>query len=588
MAKHGVTVITDSKTHEEAIAAGVMERIQEHIDYAGQFIRNTRRNDRMYRAIGEERRASEPGRPRADTASLEYHRNVESVTSAVDAVHWGDDPWFMPWSTEARDDVIEASQATQSVMRQQHEDMTLRTKMMVSMRSGLNHGTCIAYWSWKFRERYIDTGPRYEKGVMFDGPNWKHIPLWRFHFPPRVMEIEDMSWASMEYEITKEELAGMVHNIKLRNAPGTKTKDVFKLNLEEKTTSEGIQVSDAIRQQQGYLTQRDNRMVHVDDYWGVHPTIKNRTDPNSKEGLPLIWRILVVNGREWVAQMVNPYAHGRLPFGACRFLPNEEDFYGIGMGDILANKYISINERRNLMTDIVTMALFGMWQRTGAIPGKATSRVRLFPGKIFDSVIDGLMSQLKVDTSVLRPGMALDNIDIEEMRATSGASSNVQGIKQGGTATEIRNIATESARKIATYAIIFSAEMSKKFLENQADLNEQFLPFEFATSITGEDGVIRGQIKAKHNLLRRARFQMKVATDLEFRKPLLRNINQTIQQLAQVLKMNPRLEPVLMPQILQLTKKTLILYGENASQFAPAARIQQILSQPQAQVPVAE
>ncbi|KKN68453.1 hypothetical protein LCGC14_0450890 [marine sediment metagenome] len=582
MAEHVPNVITESKVNEPPISRIIMERVQEHIDYGGQFVRNARRNDRMYRALGEERRAAEPGRPRANTGSLEYHRNVESVTSAVDAVHWGDDPWFMPWSNESRSDVIEASQSTQSIMRQQHEDMGLRSKMMMSMRSGLNHGTCIAYWPWKFRERMIDVGPRFTKGVVFDGPNWKHVPIWRFHFPPRTMEIDDMLWASMEYEITREELSGLVENIRLAKAPGTRTRDLNTLDLKGKFTSEGGEVSENIRLNQGYFTSRDNNLLHVDDYWGIHPTMKNPRDPNSKKALPLIWRILIVNGREWIVQMVNPYAHGRLPFGACRFLPNEEDFYGIGMGDILADKYIAINERRNLMTDIVTMALFGMWQRTGGIPGKVTSRVRLFPGKIFNSVIDGVMAQLHVDTSVLRPGMALDSIDIEEMRATSGASSNVQGIKQGGTATEIRNIATESARKIATYAIIFSAEMSKKFLETQAELNEQFLPFEFGVSITGEDGVVRGQLNSKQNLLRRAQFQMKVATDLEFRRPLLRNINQSIQQLAQVVQLNPRLEPVIMPAILQLTKKTLILYGENASQLVNSARIQQILSQPPA------
>lgn len=570
-----------------------MHKILRHEDYARDFYNRIRNNDRMYRAVGEERMQQEPGKPRANTSTLEFHRVVESVTSATDAVTFGDDPWFQPWSDELFDDMLKAIRDTQAVMEQQHDDMNLRIKAMNGIRSGILHGTMFAHLKWTEKVRWRDVGDEFRPYTMYDGPEWVHIPLWKAHFEPGVSEIEDMEWFSFEYEISRTELQELVNEVKRGQESGdiqdaevrdvTEVENVLNLSFivdgaPVQYTSEGWRVSEQLSQARGYEGDLRPGKFHIDEYWGIHPLKKNPNDPNGQEAMPVFHRILIVNGREWIIDMPNPYAHGALPFIKVGFLPNEDDVYALGMGDLLQNKVTEINERRNLGLDILTMSLFGMWQRTGVEPGRGTTRVRMFPGKIFDQLADGVMTPIQVNTSGLSAALRMDAVDIEEMRGASAATANVQGLQQGGTATEIRNIATESNRRIATYAIIFAAEALKKFLWFQAEMNRQFLPAFVTVGIPNEAGIIEGTRISRENIFHRARFKMKVAIDLESRPRLLRNINQTMQLLGTTLQASPDLLPVIKPTLIQLMKKVLLLFKINPEQALPAEKIEEVLT----------
>lgn len=564
----------------EKIAAGWMERIGRHVKYAQARLHKVIENHRMYEGIAAERRAVEPGTPRANTCSLEFHRCVESVASAVDAVTFGDDPWYMPWSDEIRDDSIQASRLTQAVLDQQHEDMHLRTNVLRSVRWGLLHGTMIVHTPWTQRIRWKDEGDGWDKHVVFDGPTWEHVPLWQFHFEPGSLEIDDMQWASCEQEMTKEELQEHLNKLKRAEIPGMRIRDVADLDLKASATTEATEISQALSAARGYTRIEAEGKVLVDFCYGQHPTAKNPNDPDGKEAMPVFFHSIIVNGCAWAADGPSPYAHGELPFVKVVFLPHENDFYGIGLSHLLGNKLIGINERRNLMYDIVTMSLFGMWQRTGLEPGTSLGRIRLFPGKVFDQLVDGLMTMIPVNTSGLKMGMKMDEVDIEEMRSAAGATSNMQGITTGATATEIRSIASEAARRIATYAVILANEGLKKFLMRQADLNVQFMEDGVAVAITGQDGMPRGELVSRENILLRARFKMKVAVDLEFRRPMLRNLNTTIQQLGQILTVAPEMAAAIKPVIVQLSKKAQLLFGINPEISVPAESVQDALTAP--------
>jgi len=567
----------------EKIAGAIMERIQDHVNYARLFMRNAAEIDRMYRANPADkmgRGQAEPGKPKANTASLEYFRNIESVTSAVDAVEFGDEPWFLPWSDELRDDVIEATRLTQATMDNQHEAMGLRMKVRSAIRHCLNHGTLVAHTVWRKRERWIDTGDRFRSQVLFDGPDWVNIPIWRWHFDPTAHEIEDMIWCSFEYDISKQGLQEII--TAAEGLPLAETRNLRNLDLEGKISSEGFEVSRTIEITRGYSSVKPDT-VHVDEYWGIHPTKKNPNDPKGEEALPMIWRILIVNGKEWVLQMPNPYAHGEFPFIKINFIKDEESFYGLGHGDLISRAYKMINKRRNLIIDIVNTSLLGMWQRSGGQVGKMANRIRLYPGKIFDSHIEGVISPLPVNTTGLRSGFQMDQIEIEEIRAATAATSNVQAIQQGGTATEIRNIATESARRISTFATELADKGLRPFLNRQDELNQQFLPEIFSVQTTDSQGIPTAKVVEKADLLRRARFKMKVATDLEFRRTILRNLNASLGNVAQIIQAAPVVAPALIPSLIQMTKKTLQMYGINPNEAIPSEVVQQVMAAQKAQ-----
>jgi hypothetical protein len=470
---------------------------------------------------------------------------------------------------------------TRLVMEQQHDDMGLRQKAQAGIRTGLNQGTLIIYAPWKKRNRWVrgvnDAGKAvYQKREAFNGQDWENIPIWRFHSDDCV-DPDDMMWFSREFETSKENLQELINAHKGIRA--AQTRDLKDVKWEGEYNSEGRKISEYLKVDRAYNLRTLGTKVHVDDYWGIHPTKKNPNDPTGTQAMPIFYRIMIVNGRDWVIQTPNPFWHGRLPICVVRFLPNEEQFYGIGMGELLRQKWMMINKRRNLMTDILTMSLFGMWQRQGATPGRHNQRIRLYPGRVFDSMIDGVMQQLRVETSALKPGMAMDQLDIEEMRAVTAATSNIQGLAQGGTATEIRNIAQESARRIATFATIFGVEGIRKFLTLQAMNNAQFLPDEFAVGENTVEGV-RGRLIDKDQIFKRPRFRMKIATDLEFAPRIQRNLNQMMANMATMLQADPRLVPILEPMILQLGKKAMVLFGENPFESISEEKIRQILTMP--------
>lgn len=580
---------TGAHVQGDPIAAGILGKIFTHVNYSRSFMETVRKTYRMYRAVGDEKRGPEPGRPNANTGTLEYHRCMKSVGSAVDAVMFGDDPFYLPWSDESDDASLKKMRNTMLVMDQQHIDMGLRVKAMNTIEWGMNLGTAIVYMPWKRRHRWKKIFRQdqqqwvYRKTITTDRPEWKHIPIWRFH-SDLTDEMKDATWASFETEMRRDELQELINSVK--DVPGVETRDLSELSPENGASwSEGKDISESLQEARGFNIQHDKDLLHVDEYWGIHPTKTNPNDRNNEEALPVFYRIVIVNSRHWVIQMPNPYHHGNLPFLKVTFLPDEENYYGIGMGDLVEQKYRMINFRRNLMTDILTMSLFGMWLRRGAQPGKTTTRIKLFPGKVFDSILDGIMEPIQVNTSALKPAFQMDAVDIEEMRAATAATANIQGLRSGAdTATEVRSIGQEAARRIATFAIIFANQVMREFLENQALLNAQFLPPTISVAMTGPEGLPRGKQINKSEMFHRPRMKMKVAADLEFRKAIIRNLNQTLTNFANILQVSPEMADVIKPLLIQLTKKAAILHGQNPFEAVTPEGARRALASPQPQV----
>lgn len=589
---------------DNALAGKIMAFVGQSEERNQALKRKAEQINRLYRGQPAEEDVrggrQEPGKVRARIATLELHRDIESGTSTVDSVVFGDERWYEPWSPELTDQSIDELYLTRRFMDQQHEDMGLRHESLKAIRMGLT-----------YEKVYVETGFRVEKGwewrqdavkkedgsvgggwveiVKRMGPMFEVIPPWRV-FTDGAPSIREGERVVIEKEWNRKQLEEM---IAYASAHGGETRTLEEIDATPASantgdTTVGQDVGNRIRESRGINTKETGKyLVHC--YWGILPDGMDPTDETKRD--PRCWFVIVVNGMNWCVKMLNPYYSGDIPLLEWSFIDQPEAPEGIGQGELLMNKQIVINERRSLMQELANQALFGVWRRSGTVGNPNLPKaVRIFPGRVLDDANDGIMARIPTDTTPIKLGMSLEQMDTEEMRVVSGAVANVQAIAQGGTATETRSVASESARRFATVAVSYANAIMRPFLEWQAKLNDQFLPDDQQNPVLVPygDRMVAVMAQKAQMFFKQLKIRMKVATDVEFRRSMARNINSTIQQVGTVIQVvaqafmptNPAVAvqtaQELTPSLVLLSKKLVLIYGERPDEVIPPGVTQRI------------
>jgi hypothetical protein len=234
---------------------------------------------------------------------------------------------------------------------------------------------------------------------------------------------------------------------------------------------------------------------------------------------------------------------------------------------------ILLNETDSLLQEMTMFGLYGIWRRSGALTSGMAKSVRIFPGRIFDDQVDGVIEPITRDMAPFKLAQAMQAMRVEAMRAASGATTNMQALQSGNTATEVRTIAAEAARRLAGLAVSFANQILRPFIEMELSLYDQFLPADASVvSMVPFNGQMVAATAKKAQLrLKTAKVRLKLATDLDFRKNMTRNLNQATAQLSNLIgtiataapAAAPEAVAMLLPGIMQLVKKQLAINGIN-------------------------
>ena len=559
--------------------------------------------------------ATEPGKVNANVGGLELFRCVESVTSAQMAVVNGDDPNWEPYDPDLTDQASAGMYHTRQLLDRGHEAMDLTTTLTEAARSGNAYGRLMVEVGWEEKTRWMHrdgvldangveiTPAGWGESVAFARPFMRILPPWSVYMDPAADRVKNARWVAWKEKLTKEDVRKW---IEYGEAYGMKTQEPDStVQTGDKSAGPGETaqtVADAVARGAGVDPEIGKKDTYdAINYWGLNPESTHPLEEGGTNPDPRFYHIVILDGKKAIIEGVEPYWHGQLPVLDWVQIPEEETAEGLGTGQLLKNLQILLNETDSLLQEMTMFGLFGVWRRSGALTSGMAKSVRIFPGRIFDDQVDGVIEPIQRDYAPFKLAQAMQAMRVEAMRAASGATTNMQALQSGNTATEVRTIAAEAARRLAGLATSFANQILRPFIEMELALYDQFLPADAeVTSMVPYEGQMMSATAKKSQLrLKTAKVRLKLATDLDFRKNMTRNLNQATAQLAGLLKAISEAAPaaapeavgMILPGIMQLVKKQLAINGINpevipkelTDQIANRMREAQMLAQAQAQ-----
>lgn len=610
----------DERARHDRMVAAVMrmvgeseERNRTHVQEYGVIKRLLRGHPSREDTRGG---ASEPGKVNANVGGLELFRCNESVTSAMMAVVNGDDPNWEAYDPDLTDQATAGMYHTRQLVDRGHEAMDLPTILTEAARSGNAYGRLMAEVGWEEKKRWMhhdavmdemgnEISPAgWSEQVAYARPFMRVLPPWSVYMDPAADRVKNARWVAWKEKLTREDVDNW---IAYGDAYGMKTRkldDTVQTGEQSSSPGETAKtVSDDIARGAGVDPEVGRKSSYnAINYWGLNPEGIDPTDETGQRKDPRFYHIVILDGKEAIIEGVDPYWHGQLPVLDWVQIPEEDTAEGLGTGQLLKSLQILMNETDSLLQEMTMFGLYRVWRRSGALTSGMSKSVRIFPGRIFDDQVDGVIDPIQMDMAPFKLAQQMQAMRVEAMRAASGATTNMQALQSGNTATEVRTIAAEAARRLAGLATSFANQILRPFIEMELALYDQFLPDDAkVVSMVPYNGEMMSAEANKNQLrLRTARVRMKLATDLDFRKNMTRNLNQATAQLTGLLTAiqtaapaaAPEAVSLILPNIMQLVKKQLAINGINpevvpkelTEQIAQRMREAQMVAQQQAQL----
>jgi len=607
---------TAAETRHQELVAAINRMVEDAEQHTKKHVEEYRELKRLYRGQPESRDVregrSEPGKIRASVANLEMFRCVESVSTGESAVLFTDDPNWEPYDPDLTDQATAGMYHIRQLVERGHEQMDLQTAILSALRSKNLYGKVVVEVGWKqvWRWRPVETPPVMDPmtGAMTGGGvEWQEvldeqhpfmavIPPWRWVQDPNAERIADASWVAVKRHLSREQLD---ERMAYARQQGMTVREIGELRPREEGTTAGEAtntVSTAIQRAVG-VDPEQRKGYDCVEVWGRHPTATRPDDPAGKKPDRRIYTCLVVEGQVAAIEGLNYYRHGRVPFLDCIPIPEEETAEGLGAGHLLKTSQVLVNDTESKLQEMLNYGTYGVWQRRGALTNRMKRQVRVFPGRIFDDTLDGVVDRLPFDVAPFKLGQTINGMRIEGMRAASGATTNLQGMPSGSNlATEIRTIAAEAARRLTESAKAFANQIYRPFLAIELELYDQFLPEdeEIRTEVPVTEDMAAGMggtagrtmtvgIEKAALRLSKTRVRLKLAIDLDGRKNMTRNLNQVMAQQASLIEAVAKVAPAaagaaiegLLPGIFQLQKKQLAINGINP-ETVPAELVREI------------
>ena len=486
----------------------------------------------------------------ADLTDMGFHRVVESVTSAVDAVTFGDDPAVTVVASTLDREREEQAAVSQGLLDRISQDMALESKVLRMERSWAMHGTVFGEVYWNYRHRWVGRKDENGKAMVekvpyIDLPDLRPLPIWRVSFDPGAESVETAEWVMIEEDMTEDQLQKLINAARASgNAMWKPLKRMEAGEPGQMPETPGSMVADQVRIDRGEDTEaaRTGRF-RVKRRYGRHPIRKD---------LPVDYLIVIVNDADWVIQVPNWYDHGLKPLVGAKFITLDESMYGLGLTHLLGRTHDQIIARMNYMQDLLVLGLYGSWMANGS--QKTNEVLTLAPGKvIYANQWGGGLTHLVPNLGPLMAGWQFVNSEQEHMRQTSGATTTQQAMTTGDTATEIKIVAGESGRRVLGQARQFSVGIMRPFWFMAHEMCRQLMEVPVRVAVTGRPDVMA----EREGLVPDPRILIKIPTDLESRPALLRRMSSALQHMVQAVAVVPEMKAYIGP----LVKRMVALMG---------------------------
>lgn len=442
----------------------------------------------------------------------EILRAVETVVGNLyKAIVGQEGNWFEFVAREDHDEG--AALAMTQLMRAQMDENAFNSKLMDSLRQMCIAGVTVRKVMWDFqfvqrkrpmvddaeqvdpitgkanKTRKVETRPFLE--TVRDHWTFEPVDLLGFHISDVTTPYNDLQkarWLAEQYLVDKQWLSDKLKKEWICDSQfseiGTDAQNSDMKNLREnRSMSSGFNTSSI-----------NNGKIEIIERWGLVPaewvySPEELKAENIKADDQVEAVVIIANRKAIIKLEANPFYHGQKPYVSCPYVPVENEFGGIGIAQIGEKLQEELNDTRNQTMDNKTLNLMTMWLKSRT-SGIKNSDLRVRPlGVVTTNDMNGLLP--------LRPpvltgiGVNIEGTIKDDLRQSTGASSNLQGIAQAGvdTATESSIINKESFGRLLLTAELYGELVLKPALTFGEYLNYQFFDHEKAIKVIGASGV---------------------------------------------------------------------------------------------------
>ena len=496
---------------------------------------------------------------KSNTFIPEIFTEIEALSTAVFEMIFSDtsDASFFDVYPNGYDDAIKAF-ITKSTLADQFETCELQRKIMPFIRGVIRDGYAPVEIPWVLNYGYKKQNGIFVKYPKYDCFDFQYIRPCEFGCSEDSENLQGMEW-KYRTSIIPAVRAKRMQSMGLWN------------NVENAFTGpSGYNEIEKVRRRiAGFTEEPKQKNLKYHEYFGYLESMDEEY---------CFHTIVADNGTELLAPEIIPYDDGESPYLDCKWIDADNELYGIGVVEINSNQQKEINDRRNYINDNLYAALYNMWKKSSDCGLKSDGgRIVWEAYKVLEMDNVSGLEPLRPPLEGIPYAKQLEETDREAMRRQSGATSTLQGISQGMTATESQIVQNEATRRLRALVRSQIGSFLKNMLYKCHAKNLQFLDRNRVIRAEGPDGEQLFASINNNSLSKNPFFKMKLTTDLDFRTFHKKELLEFLQGFAILAKTNGfSMDPK--PIIEQLA----LSFNMNPKDFKREIDVQRAMTQPEA------
>jgi hypothetical protein len=439
--------------------------------------------------------------------SPEPFKAVETLHPKILRTLFATPRWFKMYGEHTEHDA--AAEMQEMLCRDHLTKTRYRPKASRFLRDGLIYGTAIqkTYWRQEIREMTYRTAKRVpdpnfpgastleldkltRQELVFDGNEVQNVSIFDFLTSPNASSVDEAEWAAdrsgwPDYKVKAMGELGHWFNLEaLKEHPGssdTSFGDEFK---ERKSYAYGV-----------FDPRQASWAPHIPhyeviDWWGPLVIKNDRGNYQTK-----LCNVVMVEpkGLQLVVRVTEcPFWHQQKPYQAWRPISLEDEFYGIGVLEMIARLSMEKDMKRNLLMASTQLEGNPMWLIADDANVPA-GQIIIEPGHaIRVPDIEKSIAPLHVP-QVSDAALKAENVLTVDIRETTGATSPSMGGKdpfsEGKTATQHMSEIDEANLRLVPMIEAWEEEVGVPMLVQMSWNNQQFMSYERVVRDLGPMGL---------------------------------------------------------------------------------------------------
>ncbi len=434
------------------------------------------------------------GRPQLH--SPEPFKAVETVHPRVMRTLFGNERWFKLYGVGEQDDVGARNQ--EGLCRHQFREMSFRDEASRFVRDGLIYGTAIQklWWRQEIGEMRYRTGKRVpdpdfpgaskveleeiqREELVFDGNIVKNVSIFDYYTSPNATSVNDSEWCAdrsawADYEVKQMgELGHWVNLDQLKDRQGTNDMSFGDEFKERKSYSYGV-----------FDPREASWSPHIPHYTVINwfgPLVIEKRGSSYKTRMCEVVMIEPDNMQTIVRITEIPYWHRQKPYQSWRPIQLHQEFYGVGLIEMIARLSQEKDVKRNLLMAAAQLEANPMWLLSDEanIPD---GQLILQPGltlRVPD--VQNSIAPLHVP-QVSDAALKAENILTKDIRETNGTTSPMMGAQDpfgsGKTATQHTSEIDEANSRMVGMIENYECQVVEPMLNQMTWNNQQFMSYD--------------------------------------------------------------------------------------------------------------